>query len=465
MAGAIGNLIISVATAADTIVAWGSEPRLRDQQLRQFWPTEPFFASALFTTIAQYVAFGWSLAGPPRTVRLSQEVLNNVQGGQGWEALMTPWLIDYFTQDNGAFMEIVRLDNNDPGSPVITLNHLDAFRCLRTGIAETPVIYIDLFGNHHLLKWFQVLAMTEMPAPQEEARGIQYCALTRLLRTAQIERDQAIVQQEKAAGRFTRQIHIVSGVSTRLIEDAVAQKQSAADAAGQIRFIQPLVMGSTDPTARISKETIDLASIPDNWDPNKALDRYVLAMSLAFGIDFQSLAPLPGGGLGSASQSKVLNMKSRGKGPGLFMQKIKRTFNMHGILPRTVTFEFGEQDIAEQMEKTALRKERALEREIRIRSGEITTEVARQMALDDGDLDERYIRMMRETNATDEVIVPSTETVADYEGGPVTPGMPGPKEAPGSAAKPPADENSNNKRPNSPATSQKRNSGGPGGTE
>jgi hypothetical protein len=461
----VGSLIISVASAADAITPWGTNVKLRDNQLRQFWPTEPVFASGLFTTIAQYVAFGWLLKGPPRSVRISQEVLSNCQFGGGWEALTEPFLIDYFTQDNGAFMEIVRTDD-EPRAPVVSLNHLDSRLCERTGRHDEPVIYTDSKGTRHYLKWYNVLALSEFPSPIEEAYGVGYCALTRLLRSVQTMRDIGILKQEKAGGRFTRQVHLVSGVQTKIIEDAVAQKQNAADAAGFLRYIQPLIVASLDPTSRVSKETIDLASIPEDYDEVKSMQTYITVMAMAFGGDYQSYAPLPGGGLGSSSQSKVLNMKSRGKGPGLFMKKIERLFNFHGVLPKTVTFSFGEQDSAEQIEQTELRRARALEREIRVRSGEITTEVARQIAVDCGDLDERYLIMMREENATHEHVVDDTTPFEEPTETDVQPGMPGPKEPPkaavgGQTGAVPRPPNSNGQQPRSPATSQGQNPGGP----
>lgn len=463
----VGNLVISVATAADAISPWGQGVVQRDRQLREFWPTEPHFASALFTTTAQYTAFSWSLKGPPRMVKISQDVLASSQMGQGWEAMLEPFLIDYFTQDNGAFLEIVRTDD-EPRAPVVSLNHLDAARCERTGRHLEPVIYTDNYGRRHYLKWYNVLAVSEFPSPITEAYGTGYCALTRILRATQIMRDVGIVNLEKASGRFTRQVHLVSGVQTKIIEDAMMQKQAAADAAGFLRYIQPLIVASLDPTSRVSKETIDLASIPEDYDEQKSQQAYITLLAMAFGGDYQNYAPLPGGGLGSSSQSKVLNMKSRGKGPGLFMKRLERVFNFHGILPKTVTFSFGEQDVAQQMEATELRRARALEREIRIRSGEITPEVARQIALDLGDLDERYVIMMREENATDEVVGDDTKPFTKVKPGDVKPGTPGPKEPPGGAneqggSKPGenAQQNTNQQRTRSPATNQNRTPGGP----
>jgi len=278
-------------------------------------------------------------------------------------------------------------------------------------------------------------------------------------------RDIGVVKQEKAGGRFTRQVHLVGGVQTRIIEDAMVQKQAAADAQGYLRYIQPLIVASLDPTSRISKETIDLASIPEEYDEQKSLQTYITILAMAFGGDYQSYAPLPGGGLGTATQAKVLNMKSRGKGPGLFMKHMERIFNFQGILPRTVTFRFGEQDVAAQMEQTELRRSRALEREIRIRSGEITTEVARQLAVDAGDLDERYLMMMQEDNATDEIVGDDTSPTSPTHPSDVDTGMAGPKAPPqqsqgGQTGVPVERPNTNDKRPRSVESSQRT----PGGT-
>lgn len=458
-AGYTANLLISVAQAADKIVAWGVNPRLRDQLLREFWPTESYFASALTTVVDQYAAFRWSLEGPPRTVRQAQDVLAGCEDGAGWEHMIIKFLIDVHTQDNGGFLELVRAQD-DYRAPVLTLNHLDSARCLRTGRRDEPVIYVDIRGRLHRLKWYQVICYTEFPAPQEEAWGYGYCTLTRVLRHAQIMADTAIVQAEKAAGRFTRQIHLVSGVTRRVLEDAKLQHSAEADQLGLLHYIQPLVIASLDPNARITKETIDLASVPADYDPHKALVTYVTCLAMAFGTDYQNLAPLPGGHMGGGSEGRVMNMRSRGKGPSLFMKRMERIFNFHGVIPRTVRFEFGEQDIAQQMEETALRKERALEREIRIRSGEITTEVARQIAVDEGDLDERYLVMMGEFNATEEVVGLDTGPDQPVDTGSVKKGEPGPKSPPlqtnSAVARP---DNSNGERNRAPSQSQKRQPG------
>lgn len=454
--GDVIPLYYTIAQMADAIPAWGNAPRLRDRELRTFWPSEGFLASAITSMAMRYAGLDWSLEGPPRMVTHYQDVLQGCEFGKGWTTMLLKMCLDLFTQDNGAFLEIVRADDSET-SPVVSMNHLDAARCLRTGIPETPVIYTDINNKPHLLKWYQVVTREEMPSPDERAHGMQYCALTRILRFSQIMRDIAVLKHEKVSGRFTRKIWLVGGVQSKAINDALEQNQAAAQAAGLTRFVKHAVLGALDPTATVSTAAIDLAALPDDFDEDTAMRWYITLLALAFGTDYQEFAPMPGHGIGSGNQAKVQQLKSRGKGPRLFTEQMQHMMNFYGILPRSVRFIMGETDVAAEMEVTALRKERALEREILVRSGQITTEVARQMAVDFGDLDPRYLLYMREQDATGEASATTT-----LPGQPTTPptkvGKPGPDGPPqgaGAVTTTPANNNADRSKP--PSQSQKVN--------
>jgi hypothetical protein len=403
--------VLFFATIADTLPAWGTQPKQRDRMLREFWHTEPVLAGAVYTTASRYAAFGWTLKGPERTVRQVQRMLNGVERGEGWAPMIMKFLTDIFTQDNGAFLEIIRAEDS-PVSPVLSLRHLDSGRCERTGNRDVPVLYYDSDNNAHKMKWYQVIALSEFPSPIESAKGAQYCAVTRMLRAAQILKDIGIYKREKISGRFNRAIHFVSGVQPKTISDAMARQTQEVDSQGLTRYIQPLVVGSIDPTANVSVATIEMASLPDGFDEESTMRWYINQMALAFGTDYQDFAPLPGGNLGTAQQSQTLHMKSRGKGPKLFMSLMETLFNFRGIMPDTVHFSFGEQDIAEDEGMANLRLLRANERAARIQSGEITVEIAQQMAVDVGDLDRRYMVAM----GTDDLTPDITLTGADSLG-------------------------------------------------
>lgn len=395
----IGEWIINMSSVADDIPAWGAAPGRRDIELRNFWPTEPVLASAVFSTVARYAAFGWELDGPERVVNQVTNVLHSCDAGGGFIPFLTKLLTDMFTQDNGAFFEPVRTED-DPRAPVISMNHLDSGRCIRTGNPYEPVIYYDLEGRGHKLKYYQVSDLVEFPSPVQHMKGMQYCAVTRMLRAAQIMRDISVYHREKISGRWTKSIFLVSGIQSKTIDDALAKRNIQADNQGLAHFMQPLVIGSLDPTAKVGVEEIALAKVPDGWDYETFMRWYINQLALAFAADYQEYAPLPGGNLGSAQQSETLHLKSRGKGPKLFMNLLEQKFNYHGILPRNVNFTFGDQDVAEDMQHARLRLTRAQERAERIKSLEIDPAMARQLAVDAGDLDEAYLAPLNERDIT-----------------------------------------------------------------
>lgn len=384
------DFVINIATFADQIPAWGTAPMQRDRLLRAFWPTESMLASALYTTVSRYASFGWQLDGPPRLVKQYEKLLHSAEFGQGWIQFVTKLLLDVFTQDNGGFIEIVR-ESDSPTSPVVSINHLDSNQCIRTGRTHEPVLYYDRWGVAHVLKWYQCVPVAEFPSPVEIMRGMQYCAVTRMLRAAQIMRDITVFKHEKISGRFTKAVWLVGGIQTKTLNDALGLHQADADSQGLTRYIQPLIVGGLDPNAKVSAEKLDLASLPDGFDEDKYMRWYVNQIALAFGTDYQEYGPLPGGGLGSGNQAETMHLKSRGKGPRLFMATLEHIFNWLGILPTNVTFTYGDQDIAEDMERARLRVLRAEERATRIKSGELTPAVARQLAVDVGDLDAEYL--------------------------------------------------------------------------
>lgn len=388
--GGLGDYVLMYSTVADDLPAWGTSVGARDVMLRQFFPTETKTASAVYSMAAKYAGFKWALQGPPRTVQIYQEMLQSCQFGKGWQRMWMLLLVDMFTQDNGAVMEIVRTAD-DAQAPTVSLNHLDAGRCVRTGHRETPVIYTDLLGKSHLMKWYQVELFEEMPSPIENVRGVQLCALSRILRAAQIMRDISVYKREKVSGRFTKGLFLVSGVQKKSIDDAVRQQQLAANGSGLSRYITPVIVASLDPTSTVKVDKIDYASLPDGYDEEITMKWYIADLALAFGGDYQDFAPLPTGASGSAGQSRMLHQKSIGKGSNLFMGNVSQFMNYRGILPQNVRFRYTETDMSEDAQRTDMQQSRAKTHQVYIMSGITTPAVSRRMLADVGDMPYDYM--------------------------------------------------------------------------
>lgn len=382
--------LIWIAQIADDFPSWGANTKARDAALRTFFPTESFMFSALSTVVARNAALGWKITGDEATVDASVRMLNNANYGGGWEQLISQVSIDLYSQDTGAFIEFIRTADS-PEAPVVMVNHLDAGRCFPTGDPEFPVTYQDVQGRFHRMPWYTVVQLLEIPAgltpaPNGQFYRLQYCAISRALRAAQIIRDVTTYKSEKVGGRFQRAIHLISGVAESEVTDALTRQSVLADSSGQTRYIQPAIVGGIDPNAAIGHTQIDLASLPEGWSEEDMIKNYILALSMAFLTDYQEFAPLPGGGLGTSNQSDVLNQKSRGKGSGLFQKMIARVLNLHGALPANVLFEWDEPDVEADKLLAEAKKTRAEQRKLRIDSGELDPLAARQEALADGDI-------------------------------------------------------------------------------
>lgn len=389
----LGDFTFMYATVADDLPAWGTNIAGRDRELRRFWPTEPKTASAIFSMAAKYAGFKWALQGPPATVQLYQEMLNGCQFGRGWTMMWVKILQDILTQDNGGFVEIVRTDD-DPQAPVVSLNHLDASRCVRTGKRLTPVLYYDLMGVGHLLNWYQVNTFEDMPSPIEAIRDIQVCALSRLLRAAQIMRDISVYKREKVSGRFNRGMFLVSGVQQKSIDNYIAQQRNSADNAGNTRYLHPAVIASLDPTSTVSVAEINFAKLPDNYDEETTMKWYIAELALAFGGDYQDFAPLPTGSSGSSGQSRMMHQKSIGKGSRLFMDMVVQFMNYRGILPQNIRFRYTETDMSEDSQRLDMQLSYAKTLQVLIMSGVVNPEVGRQMWADMGYMPYDYMMQL-----------------------------------------------------------------------
>jgi hypothetical protein len=389
--------VIRMAASADGVASWGSDWKMRDQQLRAFVADEPWVAATVSSLAARNSAYSWSLEGPPRTVARLQDMLQEADYGRGWVHMLNKLSSDLYCQDNGAFLEIIR-EGQSATSPVIGLAHLDAGRVTRTGNPDVPYIYQDREGGMHRLAWYQCVDLTDFPSPVETHNGAQLCAVSRVLRVAQILRDVNIRKQEKLSGRFAGVLQIVSGIKREAMDNAFAQAQQEADNRGRMRYQPPVILGTVDPTAKVSKETIEIASLPENWSEEEAMKWYIAVLALAFGCEYQDLAPLPGGGLGSSQQSTILHLKARGKGPEHFQKMLEHRLNWY-ILPSNVTFKFEERDYEAEQIEALVRKTRAEMYQMYSTVG-MPSQVIYQIMQDNGDLKPEYLDILAEGDAT-----------------------------------------------------------------
>lgn len=397
----------TITQFAEEVTPWGINLRLRDLQLRQFLPQTNLVLSAFTTVAARNAAFAWTFDGGERQVARCQKILQEANLGGGWRSLMIRLTLDLLSQDNGAFIEVVREADN-PGARTIGLLNLDAGRCWRTGDPRNPVLYTAQDGTNHLLPFYRVMAFTEMPSNIERLRGLQYSALTRILKTAQIYRDMQQYVYEKVSGRNASSITFVGGVARHEIDDAMKAMRAEATNEGRYRYGGHLMVPGLSPERAVTTETVDFKSIPDGFNAAEEFERLIASLAMSLLIDYQDLAPLPGGNLGTSTQSEVLSRKTRGKGPALFQKMIEDAFNFYGVFGPGVTFRFEEQDAVAEREEAEAQKIRADVYKVYYDMG-MPANVIWQIMADEGDLGEEYLALMGQDDVTDDVTVTDEE--------------------------------------------------------
>lgn len=393
------SLVLQFADYNSRIEAWGQNWIRRDQQLRELVLSEPFLSAAVFNIASTRAAFSWKVSGPTSTAGKIQDMLNASQYRQGFHTLKLMVAYDVLTQDNGGFVYVIRKEASY-NAPVLGLVHLDAGRCYRTGNPLKPVIYIDEDRQEHLLEWFQVMTFEDMPHPSYRAHGRQVCFVSRILRAAETIKELMRYKEEKISGRYTRAIHVVGGVSSTEMEDAKKTASMSADNVGLLHYMEPIILTTLDPSATVSHVQIDMATLPDGFQESEQLKWYITLIAMAAGGEYQDFSPLPGGNLGTSSQSETLHKKAQAKGHALWMKTWEIKLRMSGAIPKNVAFQFQQQDPQAEMERAKIQKLRAETREIRITSGEITPSIAQQIAVDDGDLRAEYLTIMGQADAT-----------------------------------------------------------------
>ena len=249
------NTIFRLASQYDIIPEWWSPSR--DAWFRKYWYQENFLASAIYAISNRNAAFGWQLTGKQSDVEYGQQLLQFADFSGGWQNFIIKLSQDLLVQDNGGFVEIIRearvklngqvlkatkeyneqaipewytyhnhkrikLDAkqvyNTPMDRVIGIAHLDAGNCVRTGDADTPVIYTDREGKKHALKFWQVIPFNEMPSPIQKMNGVGTCALSRVFRASHIMQSMSLYNDEKLSGRFNRAVFLTN-VDADIIND------------------------------------------------------------------------------------------------------------------------------------------------------------------------------------------------------------------------------------------------------
>jgi hypothetical protein len=398
--------IAMLAAAGDLIPPWWSQAR--DIELRRFWKNSDHLAGTVNTLRDMMVAMPVRVVARDQTIksyvreaRIYTDIVNHQTESrsnfisQGWPVGFGPFIEDFYTIDNGAFMIADGPGRGDEPlkGPPTRLIHLDGCQCWRTQNKEYPIVYTDIDGANYQLHKSRVISLVAQSTPINSMYGVGFCAVSRCINIAQNLTDIGRYKQEKMGSRPHRGILAIENNESGTKDAEVVSK--ALGAADEMMDNLNLTRYSRVPVVSIRGviRLIDFASLPDGYDELESVQLGMAVLALAFGVDVRQLAFAIGVSGQTRADAEVQHLKMHGKSPGVVRAQVKQQLESK-FLPPYLELIFDYQDDAQDEAAAKIRYTRAQRRELDLNTGVTDVRTEREIMMDEGEITEaQFIAM------------------------------------------------------------------------
>jgi hypothetical protein len=393
----------------------------RDWVLSNSPKKEDMWAAAVSIACTRFAAHGYVIKDSQdssRKVSASQLLMKRANGGEGWVPFALKVMRDLLTCDNGIFIRIRRQGEETvkikvkaqtiagaemggfaeaavtmarPGAKIEGLYHLDSLRCIRTGNLAYPLRYMSVQGVQQILRWDQVLMYADQPSPRAELFGVGECAASRAYKTiAKLAAMEQLVYENLTGGGANKLVFL-QGINDPTLQAILKSGEADAQAKGLVYYLGT-ILGAIPSDTPISMVEVKLKELLSSFVPKDERDNGYLIYANNIGVPVQTIQPLSGQGLGTGTQTLVLDDAAKGQGAmPAFIKWWEQTVSDR-VLPATTELQFeDENDQRDQKAKAEVQKLRADTRAVQIGSGEISPAMARQLAVDSEDLPQEMV--------------------------------------------------------------------------
>jgi hypothetical protein len=368
--------IESMITTLAAVPYYGGSVAARDMALRRLFylPGLEPPQSAVSAGQQRVITTPWILEGPQKTATYYHSMFHRANFGAGIDNLLMKFVLDYYTQDNGAFIEIIGPapplirngqvqydattgkvipDASQPLSGLIQgIATLDALRCTRTGDPFYPVVYRDRENRPHKIHATRVWMAADMPSPDDRRFGSGFCALSRAVSVAQRLFSFGQMAGELMDNAPASGIMVVRKMA-KVLFDAQMKAYETGRQMNEEEFYHGIItLFFSDKDGGV--ELVPFRQLWENFDDKKFYDIMIDLTAMCFNMDRQELAPLATSSLGSGAQSGQLAKKSRGKGIHAILSQLERFFNL--ITPQSITFHFDYTDEDQELQLAQIRQ-------------------------------------------------------------------------------------------------------------
>ena len=325
--------------------------------------------------------------------------------GKGWVASFAPKMIfSFITQDNGMFAEIIGdgpADKQRRG--FYGIRFLDPSLCQRTSNPEYPVIFWDIgiggTGLRYKMHHTRVMLASSLPQVYTRLNGLGFCAMSRMINTAQHLLDISTMEQEELGSRPKRRMIVgEQGITAQEIVTAFQQADMQMDNQGLTRYSKSVVVASTTkPTSNnpIKLNVLDLYNALAGEDKERSITLGMFLIALALNIPPRWLWPASSSGATKAD-AMFQHLAGMGGGVGMLLSIFE---NMLGGTPMATALGkpvpshlqvvFDNQDDEQDRMQAEIRKVRNEVWALALANSSVNDRVVRQQMLEAGDLSEQ----------------------------------------------------------------------------
>lgn len=151
---------------------------------------------------------------------------------------------------------------------------------------------------------------------------------------------------EKVSGQRALSIYLVNGIMPQQIDDGIQSSKSQAQAKGVATYLGATIIGLAGDIP-VTVAEIPLAELPDGFNRKEEWDITMNTYARCIGIAVQDLQPLSGQGLGTGTQSQVLDEAAKGQGLAAWRQAFEHAANEYALDDKT-TFYIKTSDIRDR---------------------------------------------------------------------------------------------------------------------
>jgi hypothetical protein len=322
--------------------------------------------------------------------------------GKGWVQSFAPQMIySFITQDNGMTAEIIgdgKADKERRG--FYGVRFLDPSLVQRTSNPEYPIIFWDIglggtgqrFKMHHT----RVMTATSLPQTYTRLNGLGFCAMSRLINTAQHLLDISTMEQEELGSRPKRRLIIgKQGITTQEIVNAFYQADTQMDNQNLSRYSKSVVIAPTVKATSnnaIELEVLDLALALKGEDKERSITLGMFLIALALNIPPRWIWPATSTGATKAD-AMFQHLAGMGGGVGMLLQVFENMLGGTPLatalgkpVPSHLQVVFDNQDDEQDRTQAGIRKVRAETRNINHTIEAINVRVSREQMLESGDI-------------------------------------------------------------------------------